>query len=128
MNEFPLIRAVFREVHSHFVYAFDQDVWGIPERWDSFADEVERGETFKGDCEDFAMTAIELLLRKGIKPEACRLATCWTETNEYHGVGIVHGWLIDNRMRTLRPWSSVPGYRWHKSMRMDEPGVWRDAS
>jgi predicted transglutaminase-like cysteine proteinase len=127
MNELPLIRAVFREVHHHFVYAFDDDVWQKPERWDSFADEVERGEVFRGDCEDFAMTAVELLLRKGIQPEACRLAVCWTETNEYHAVAIVHGWLIDNRMRTLRPWATVP-YKWHKSMRLDQPGEWRDAS
>ena len=126
MNELPLIRAVFRQVHGHFLYTYDSDQWGVPERWDSHADEVERGETFKGDCEDFGMTCIDLLLRHGIEPEHCRLATCWTETNEYHGVAVVHGWLLDNRMRTLRPWSTVP-YKWHKSMRLDKPGEWRDA-
>ena len=139
MTDFDLIKSTFREVHRHFLYTYDHDQWEVPERWDSHPDEVERGEIFRGDCEDFALTTVELLLRRGIPKEACRLATCWTELDEYHAVAVVEdergvGWLIDNRMRTLRPWASVPGYRWHKSMRMDsiQPGKrfgeWRDAS
>ena len=127
MNEFALIKETFAEVHRLFSWAPDDETFGEPEHWSSFADKVEQSKHFRGDCDNFALTVIDLLLRRGVKPENCRLALCWTETNEYHAVAIVHGWLLDNRMRTLRPWATVP-YRWHKSMRMDEPGVWRDAS
>lgn len=126
MNELPLIKAVFRQVHQHFVWTSDQEVWSVPEHWTSYADEVERDEIFRDDCDAFAMTAVDILMRKGIEPENCYLATCWTETGEYHAVGIVHGWLLDNRMRTLRPWSSIPGYKWHTSMRLSEKGTWRE--
>jgi predicted transglutaminase-like cysteine proteinase len=122
-----IIRDTFREVHNHFVWAPDMEVFGEPEHWSSLADNVERGEVFKGDCDNFAMTCAELLLRRGIEPVNIRLALCWTETAEYHAVCIAHGELLDNRQRRLRHWASVP-YRWHRSMRLDKPGEWRLAS
>lgn len=127
MNEFSKIKAVFDKTHRLFVWKADEEVYGTPEHWTSHADAVEREELFFDDCDGFAMTVIELCIRMGIKPENCRLALCWTETNEYHAVAIVHDWLLDNRMRTLRPWVTVP-YRWHKSMKMSAPGLWLDAT
>jgi len=126
MNEMPLIKAVFRQVHNQFVWTADEEVYQVPEHWTGSPDVIEAGEILRDDCDGFAMTCVELLLRHGIEPENCRLATCWTETNEYHAVAVVHGWLLDNRMRTLRPWSTLP-YKWHKSMRLEWPGEWYDA-
>lgn len=127
MNEFSKIKAVFDKTHRLFVWKADEDVYGTPEHWTSHADAVEREEIFFDDCDGFAMTCVELLLREGINPEDMRLVTCWTETNEYHAVAIVHGWLLDNRMRRMYPWPAVP-YKWHKSMKMSAPGLWLDAT
>jgi predicted transglutaminase-like cysteine proteinase len=127
MNEMPLIKAVLREVHRNFLYTFDHDQFEAPEHWTSHADAVERGDVFRDDCDGFAMTCAELLIRKGADPERVRIATCWAETGEYHAVCVAYGRLMDNRYRAPHPWDGV-GYKWHKSMRLSEPGEWRDAS
>jgi predicted transglutaminase-like cysteine proteinase len=42
------------------------------------------------------------------------------------GVCVAEGWVLDNRQRDIIKWDKLP-YEWVKSMRMDEPGIWRKA-
>jgi predicted transglutaminase-like cysteine proteinase len=127
-----IIREVLREVHRHFVWTADDVLYGVPEHWTSHADVVERGEVFRDDCDGFALTCAELLLRRGLLPENVRIGACWTETGEYHLVCVAHGVLLDNRHRTTHPWGAV-GYRWDKAARLSERTktgrlIWRDAT
>ena len=119
-------RGVFKQVRRLFIWTCDQENFGVPEHWSSFADDVEQGKVFRGDCDNFALTCAELLHRRGINPSLIRIALCYVETGEYHAVCIADGWCLDNRQRAVWHWSKLP-YRWDRSMRMDEVGVWRKA-
>ena len=118
------IQQVHAEVLRHFVWAPDAETFGVPEHWTSHADAVDQGQLFEDDCDGFALTCAELLLRRGIPREDVRIALCWTETNEFHAVCIATHLLLDNRQRWTIPWN-VAHYRWDKAMRMSQPGVWR---
>lgn len=100
------------------------EVFGVPEHWKSFADEIEAGEIIRGDCDDFSLTCGELLARKGISKHLIRIALCWVETGGYHAVCVCNGYVLDNRQRDIWQWQLLP-YTWSKSMGLDEIGVWR---
>ena len=121
-----IVRDVFRQVRGLFIWQSDQETFGVPEYWSSFADDVEQGKVFRGDCDNFALTCGELLVRQGVARNLLRVALCWTETGEYHAVCIADDWCLDNRQRAVWHWSRLP-YKWDRSMRLDEPGVWRSA-
>lgn len=118
------IQKVHAEVMRRFIWAPDAETFGVPEHWTSHADAVDKGQLFEDDCDGFALTCAELLLRRGVPREDVRIALCWTETGEYHAVCIASDMLLDNRQRWTIPWSKA-GYKWDKSMRLSEPGVWR---
>jgi len=103
------------------------EVFNVSEHWKSFADEIQDDEIIRGDCDDFSLTCGELLSRTGIKKDTIRIALCWTENNIYHAVCVCDGYVLDNRQRDIMPWNDLP-YRWHKSMGLDEVGVWREIS
>lgn len=71
----------------------------------------------EGDCEDYALTKRARLIEAGLPHEDLRLATCWTEEDEYHAVLTVETnettMVLDNRFPYPYKWS-VPAYRWHK--------------
>ena len=121
----PIYEEIFYKVMRHFVWVSDKELhptyW---DHWDSYADEIERGETVKGDCDNFAMTCAELLVRAGIDKHLIRLAACQLWSGENHLVCIAAGWCLDNTQRGVWAWNTMP-YTWISSMRMDEPGVWR---
>ena len=119
-----LARKVHRQVKDLFIWTADKEVFGESDHWKSFADEVERGDVFKGDCDDFSLSCSELLIRQGTDPTKIRIAYCKTETGVGHLVCICDGWVIDNRQRDIIAWDDLP-YEWHKSMRIDEKGIWR---
>ncbi len=121
------IQKVHAEVMRRFIWAPDAETFGVPEYWSSFAREVELGQSFTGDCDNFALTCAERCLQLGISAKDVRIALCWTETGEYHAVCIASDMLLDNRQRWTIPWSKA-GYKWDKSMRLSEPGVWREFS
>jgi predicted transglutaminase-like cysteine proteinase len=118
-------KEVFRQVKNLFIWASDQEHYGVPDKWMSFADEVERGEVFKQDCDGFSLTCAELLVRRGVPKAAIRIALCWTETGGYHAVCVCRDEVLDNRQRTVKGWDQLRGYRWDKSMGLEEPGIWR---
>ena len=124
MKTLDVSKQVFRQVQRLFIWTCDLENFGVPEYWKSFADEVERGEVFRGDCDNFALTCGELLHRQGIEPKLIRIALCWVENGGYHAVCICDGWVLDNRQRAVWRWNQLQRYKWDKSMRLDQPGVW----
>ncbi len=108
-----------------FTWAPDQETFGRFDYWSSFADDVEQNKPFRGDCDNFALTCAELLVRQGYDKEDVRLVACWVETNEYHLVCTHKGYVLDNRQRHIMHWGMVP-YRWDKAMVLSEVGVWRE--
>lgn len=115
---------IFKQVKDLFIWTSDMEVFKVSDFWRSFANEVERGEIFKGDCDDFSLSCAELLIRKGIEKSKIRLALCIVETGDGHLVCIVDNFVLDNRQRSVMEWDKLP-YQWIESMRMDELGVWR---
>ncbi|HEY8593668.1 MAG TPA: transglutaminase-like cysteine peptidase [Devosiaceae bacterium] len=68
-----------------------------------------------GDCEDYALTKRERLIRMGIPAGALRIATARTRSGEGHAVLVVrtdHGdFVLDNMNNSVRPWFQT-GLRW----------------
>ena len=84
-----------------------------------------------GDCEDFAIRKLEILIRHfGWPRGALTIATCYAETGEAHAVLLAHMtrgvYVLDNRQQPVVPWRSLP-YRW---LAREEPGspfaLWRE--
>jgi len=77
-------------------------------------------------CDAFSLSCAELLIRLGADPTKVRIVFCYTETGGGHLVCIADGWVLDNRQRDIIRWDKLP-YKWVKSMRLNDPGVWRIA-
>lgn len=120
----PIIQKIFDQVRSLFIYMPDADQFpGKYDDWKSYAESVEQGHIFIDDCDGFALTCAELLVKNGIAFDAVKIAICETETGDTHLVCIADGYLLDNRQRTIWPWNQVP-YRWISSMNLKYPGQW----
>jgi len=123
MEDF-LAKKIHKQVKDLFVWTSDQEVFKVSDYWKSFADEVQKGEVFKGDCDDFTLTCAELLFRNRVEKSRIRLALCEVETGSGHLICVVGNLALDNRQRAVVEWNNLP-YKWIESMRMDEPGIWR---
>ncbi len=120
-----MISETFKQVKSLFIWQCDSITFGVPEYWKSFVDEVEQSTIFFGDCDNFALTCAELLVRKGMEPGLVRLSFCQVPPEGWgHLVCIADQMVLDNRQRAVWHWTKLR-YDWVSSMRMDEPGVWR---
>lgn len=75
-------------------YVDDAARYGEPEFW-------ERIDAGGGDCEDYALGKLNALLARGWPIAALRLACCYVETGEYHGVLLAdlggQTYVLDNR-------------------------------
>ncbi|WP_420349550.1 transglutaminase-like cysteine peptidase [Pelagibius sp.] len=89
-----------------------------------------RPATTAGDCEDFAIRKLELLVKRFAWPRrSLTLATCRAETGQGHAVLLAHTsrgtYALDNRRADVMPWRALP-YRW---VAREEPGspfaLWR---
>ena len=115
-------------VLTHFLYTPDKVIHpDFFDHWQSHADEVERGQTFRDDCDGFALTCAEILIRKGAESKDVKLIYCKTETGGAHLVASWESWILDNRQRFPMYWENIP-YEWIKSMRLSEKGIWRKMS
>ena len=126
----PVIETTYNEVFGLFTYLLDTTQFPeILDDWRSYADDVEQGIPFQDDCDGFAMTLAELLVRRLIPPESVRLVICDTEPPaEGHLVCMVDGFLLDYRQPLFLAWDKAIGYTWFFSMTMGEPGVWKAIS
>jgi predicted transglutaminase-like cysteine proteinase len=123
------VERVFRRVRDVFIWTADKEVFGKPEHWESLAHLIHAGaHQAKGDCDDFALTCLELLAEAGAPTDTLRIILCWTETDDYHCVaGVDHEsgtWILDNRQRRVLDFPDLRGYRWEKSMRLSDAGNW----
>ena len=96
---------------------------------DTFGDRDNWSPTGK-DCDSKAMKKRDMLVELGIPIDSLGMATCWTETEEYHAVLIVYtdkgDYVLDNRKDWIKPWEELTseGYKWDK--RFDPiDKVWR---
>ncbi len=71
-----------------------------------------------GDCEDYALAKMKMLLDSGVPVEKLLLATAWTENNEYHLVLLVDlddkYYVLDSRTNAVRAHDTIVGYRFNK--------------
>jgi|GEM_PF-1663521 len=101
-----LMERVFHDVHARITPEEEppgRDVWRIVEG------------PGHGDCEDYALTWREELVRAGLPRAALDIAVAETEQGEIHAVLAIHtdhGTIVfDNRHKTPKPWASLP-YAW----------------
>jgi predicted transglutaminase-like cysteine proteinase len=107
------VQAAIRKIPSKT----DVQLFRVAEYW-NVADE-----TIGGDCEDIALAARQRLLALGWPLSALRLATAWTEHNEYHLVltvdvffnNAVETLVIDSRYARVQTYSALLaiGYRFN---------------
>ena len=114
---------VQREVKRFFNYIPDSTQFDRPEDWREQSGAVQRGESFSGDCDDFAMTCAYLLWDRGAKESDVGIAFCKTENGAHHLVCMYKGWILDNRRDWPVAWDSV-GYEWISVMHLADPGKW----
>jgi len=116
------LESLQKEVFNLFVYEYDNRNYGIEEHWTSHADAVVKGEKFVDDCDGFAFTVCELLLRMGVDSSDVKFIVCETETGEGHAVsGCTVGdktYILENRSREIYDWQKRRGYKWHYFMDM----------
>ncbi len=80
-----------------------------------------------GDCEDFAVTKRQSLLRAGWPSGALRIATARTSDGIGHAVLVVStsqgDLVLDNRTNVVKPWKAVD-LKWIKIQSHEDPRVW----
>jgi len=123
-----IVNKVHSLVESKFTYMHDDKQYMQSEHWTSHAEEVLNGENFKDDCDGFANTCAELLIREGIAKDKVSVIYCVTETGEDHLVcGVdVDGktYILENRYDNPYDWKSKPRYDFKYFMKFDNPGQW----
>ena len=104
MQTYQTLVEVNREVNA-LPYKTDAELYDRLEYWTDAA--VATG----ADCEDYAITKMHKLATLGWPQKSLRLATCYTETGEFHGVLIVStedgDYMLDNRQPNPVPVADV---------------------
>lgn len=102
---------VLRCANDKFQYESDTEIYGESDFWTP-ASEINN---WRGDCEDHALLCREMLADTGINGSL--LLTCWTETEQYHCVLYLHGWVLDVRHSRVMSNTDLEkiGYKWHKA-------------
>ena len=96
---------VFERMKSGHVYTTDKLQYKKNDHW--------RPELV-GDCEDFALACDKELMKLGV--DSGEYILCYTETDDYHMVLSVDGWILDNRQRRVKSRDDLP-YKWDKVLR-----------
>lgn len=116
-----------RRMNEKYAYLSDQEHYGDEDVWEDAADG-------SGDCEDYAIAKLRLLLAEGWPREAFKIGLCWVETGEYHAVLIAtedgEDWVLDNRHPEPTRWQDCvanQGYKFDKFYLLGEC-VWRAAA
>ncbi|TRA99512.1 MULTISPECIES: transglutaminase-like cysteine peptidase [Rhizobium/Agrobacterium group] len=80
-----------------------------------------------GDCDDYAVTKRQRLLRAGWPSGALRIATARTPGGVGHAVLVVSSTqgdlVLDNRTNVVKPWKAVD-LKWIKIQSHENPRVW----
>lgn len=79
-----------------------------------------------GDCDDYAITKLAELIKRGFPVGSLRMAICKTETGENHAVLVVvtdqGEYVLDNRTSQIKKRSQT-GYKWI-AMATADPNKW----
>nr|WP_319389759.1 transglutaminase-like cysteine peptidase [uncultured Cohaesibacter sp.] len=82
----------------------------------------------EGDCEDYALTKQQELLRRGWPSDALLITTAFLEDGTYHAVLIARTdrgeFVLDNLNQRVLPWQEV-NYRWNKRQAVGNPQMWQ---
>lgn len=117
------------DIHHRMLDLYVPDAMGHENRWHDHASEVERGEKFTGDCEEFATTTAHVLVDAGYAPKDIRIAFVRAGAED-HLVTLVDtpegAMSMDNLSDSVWP-ARQYNYTWIKTMRLSEVGTWRDA-
>lgn len=102
------LSTLHREVREKFIYRTDKEKWGLLEHWEDSTTlknlRTSGVPKFTGDCEEFAMVAMDNAIHQGYN---ARLVTCFTETGEGHclcevaSADFTEAYYIDNRFVRL---------------------------
>ena len=115
-------------VEKRFTYVHDDKQYMMNEHWTSHANEVLAGDGFSDDCDGFANTCAELLIKEGIDKKDVSVIYCVTEEGEDHLVcGVaVDGktYILENRYSNPYDWKDKPKYDFKYFMKFDDPGQW----
>jgi predicted transglutaminase-like cysteine proteinase len=120
----PILQQINTRVNTTHYYVDDYKNYGLKEKWADIRNNIRP----TGDCEDFAITKLHMLVEQGYPIEKLRLATCFTETNEYHAVLIADDiWVLDNRNYDVEHKNTLP-YRWVSIQKTGGSREWVDWS
>lgn len=124
---FNELQNIFLKVKINFKWVSDEENHKEFDYWHSLIKEIELGKLAIGDCEDFAITCLELLYKNNADLKDLRLLTCWIPTIGYHAVAGYDDkdttYIFDNNQVKVVKFSDL-NYTWHLSYRLDEK-VWR---
>jgi predicted transglutaminase-like cysteine proteinase len=97
----------------------DQELFGMPERWDFPTD--------AGDCEDYVLLKKRYLEGLGFPPEALLITVVLDEKGEGHAVLTMTAeggdFILDNRRNQILRWSDV-SYKYLKRQSPSDPTQW----
>lgn len=117
-------------VSHRFHYQSDDKTFGRPDYWMSYAKDVIEGKDFTGDCDDFCMTMVEVLVDHYQIPRSdIRMVICDVEAGRgRHIVCTVDDVdttiVLDNRYSYIMPWEDLSAYTWIMYAIMDKPNFW----
>jgi predicted transglutaminase-like cysteine proteinase len=120
-----IAKQVLKDVFAHFVYEEDK-----VEEWACHADSVEAGVVFKDDCDGFALTCAELLLRRGVPKSEVSLIMCHTSGGGHLVCGLAANgttWILDNNRHYIYDWVDSR-YSWKFFMNLEDRDRWRNVS
>lgn len=119
-ERWKLIQEINSSVNASVHEATDQEIYGVPERW-------EFPTSGSGDCEDFALEKRKQLINAGL-PRQSLLMTVVTDENGFgHAILTVRttngDFELDNRTDRILAWEAT-GYGFVKQQAQDNPNHW----
>jgi len=115
-----LVQDINLDVNSQIREASDQEVYGVPERW-----EFPTGGA--GDCEDFALEKRKRLMNAGIPRQTLLMTVVTDEGGLGHAVLAIRtvkgDFVLDNRVNRILSWENT-GYGFVKQQSVENPNHW----
>lgn len=116
-NELTSINA---RINRRIISRTDHSQHGVVEKWTISPARY-------GDCEDYALTKRQYLMRRGWPSSALRIAVVVTPKNEVHAVLVAKttqgDYVLDNLNGRVKPWNRT-GFRWVKHQSANNPRRW----
>ena len=89
MTKLSKVKKLHKKVFQLFHYEYDEKNYLREEHWTSHADEVLENKDFSDDCDGFALTCCELLIRDGFDRSQVKAIICDTETGDAGSGGYI---------------------------------------